>query len=151
KEFTPEEEEEDEKGKKKGKQQKVKRKGIIGGTHLTSQTQIVCVGEWAYPVEVPTVPVVEPKKEAKAPRKASAAELERLKKLGFEVAGEDGTLSCNITTIPDSIHAEDDDYPNEDDDDENSDRVAEKILKKRTIKGKIVEYLVQWKGMPESK
>jgi len=39
----------------------------------------------------------------------------------------------------------------DDGDDEYSDRAAEKILKKRTIKGKNVEYLVKWRGLPESK
>ena len=97
KEFTPEEEEEDaEKGKKKkGKNQQGKRKGIIGGAHPNSHTQIVCVGEWAYPVEInnegPSDGIGAPeKKEPKRPRVGSTAELERLKKLGFEVAGDEG-------------------------------------------------------------
>lgn len=57
-------------------------------------------------------------------------------------------LTCQGIFSPSS--EDEGEEPYDDDEDEYSDRVAEKILKKRT-KGKVVEYLVQWKGLPESK
>ncbi|ELR17738.1 ubiquitin ligase, putative [Acanthamoeba castellanii str. Neff] len=140
-EFVPEEDEEDTRGRKG-------RKGVVGGLHPSSAANnVICIGEWSYPIGTPMALPAPTTGTAASAAKASEAELQKWRDQGFTVL--DPRENTDDAT-------EEKGYGAEDDDEEEGDfeYIPEKILKKRVRKDDFgrpqPQYLVKWKGVPAS-